>query len=85
MSRFNLYKHFLKSLSNVQVLFEGLFIDDLVSNTPVWGKKKDISRKKNIFGSIQGEIRAIKEEKEEDIIEIQVSSYGRIICNIRKI
>ena len=59
-------------------------MDDLVSNTPVRGKGKGVSRKKNTSGSIQGEVGAVEEEREEDVVEIRVSSRGRIIRNTRK-
>ena len=65
-------------------IFKELDLDDLVSNTTIQNKGKGISRKKNTTGSIQVGLGVVEEEKEEEILEVRVSSRGRIICNTRK-
>ena len=66
------------------LVFEELVLDDLISNTPIQNKGKDIPRRKNTTGSVQVGLETVEEEGEEKGSEIPMSTRGRIIRNTRK-
>ncbi len=43
---------------------------------------KDISRKKNTTKLIKGGLRTVENEREAKVLEVQISSCGRIIRNV---
>ncbi len=65
-------------------VFKELVLDGLISNTLIQNKRKGIPQKKNTTGSVQVELKMVEEEKKEKVLEVRVSTQGRIICNARK-
>ena len=47
-------------------------------------KEKGVSRQKNTTGSVQVGLGVVEEEKEEEVLEVQISSRGCINCKTRK-
>lgn len=65
-------------------IFEETISGDLGLKIPAQNKGKGVSRKKNTTGLVQGDVKLIEEWREEDILEVRVSSRGRITRNTRK-
>ena len=65
-------------------LFEDLVLDDSVSYTPDQNKGKGVPRRKNTIGSIQAGLEVLEKEREEEVLEVWISSRVRIIRNTRK-
>ena len=66
-------------------LFEELVLDDLVSHTLIQSKDKGVPRRKNITWPVHVGLGTMEEEKEENILKVQISLRGGIIWNTRKI
>ena len=77
----NAFQDFLQIEPDV---FEGLVLDGLVSNTPIQNKKKCVPRRKNITESVQVGLETMEKDRKEEVLEVQISSRGRIICNTCK-
>ena len=67
-----------------QNIFEETDLEDPGLKLPVQNKGQGVSRKKNTTGLVQGDIELIEERRKEEVLEVRVSSRGRIICNTRK-
>ncbi len=65
-------------------IFEETVLGDPGLQLPVQNKGKGVSRKKNTTGLEQGDVELIEERREEEVLEVRVSSRGRIIRNTRK-
>ncbi len=64
-------------------IFEETDFGDPDLKLPVQNKGKGVSKKKNTTGLVQGDVELI-EERREEVLEVRVSSRGRIIRNTRK-
>ena len=65
-------------------IFEETISGDLGLRIPTQNKGKGVSRTKNTTGLVQGDVELIEEGREEEVLEVRVSSRGRIIRNTRK-
>ena len=65
-------------------IFEETISGDLGLKIPTQNKGKGVPRKKNTTGLVQGDVELIEEGREEEVLEVRVSSRGRIIRNTRK-
>ncbi len=65
-------------------IFEETVLGDPGLKLPVQNKGKGVSRKKNTTGLVQGDVEMIEKRREEEVLEVRVSSRGRIIRNTRK-
>ena len=65
-------------------IFEETISGDLGLKIPAQNKGKGVSRKKNTTGFVQGDTELIEEGRGEEVLEVRVSSRGRIIRNTRK-
>lgn len=63
-------------------VFEELDLDDLVPNTPIQNKGKDVPRKKNTTRSVHVGLGTVEGKREEKVSEIWNSLQGRIIRKI---
>ena len=64
-------------------IFEETVGGDLGSKTSARNKGKGASRKKNTNALVQGDVELVGEGKEK-VLEVRVSTRGRIIRNTRK-
>lgn len=65
-------------------IFEETIPGNLGLKITAQNKGKGVSRKKNTTGLVQGDIELIEEGEEEEVLDVRVSSRGRIIRNTRK-
>ena len=65
-------------------IFEETVIGDLGSKTSARDKIKDVSRKKNTTGLVQDDGELVEKGEKEKVLEVRVSTRGRIIRNTRK-
>ena len=65
-------------------IFEETISGDLGLKIPAQNKGKGVSRKKNTTGFVKGDTELIEEGRGEEVLEVRVSSRGRIIRNTRK-
>ncbi len=65
-------------------IFEEIVVGSLGSKTSARNKGNGVSRKKNTTGLVQGGVELVGEGEKEKVLEVRVSTRGRIIRNTRK-
>ena len=75
------FQDFLQISPNI---FEETVLGDPGLKLLVQNKGKSVSRKKNTTRLVKGDVELIEERREEEVLEVRVSSRGRIIRNTRK-
>ncbi len=64
-------------------IFEETVIGDLGSKTSARDKGKGVSRKKNTAGLVKDNGELVEKDEKKKVLEVRVSTRGRIICNTR--
>ena len=65
-------------------IFEETVMGELGSKTSARNKGKGVSRKKKTAGLVQDDGELVEKGKKEKVLEVRVSTRGRIIRNTRK-
>ncbi len=66
-------------------IFEETVMGELRSKTSAWNKRKSVSRKKKTAGLVQDDGELVEKGEKENVLEVRVSTRGRIIRNTCKI
>lgn len=77
----NAFNDLLQIMPNI---FEEIVMGSLGSKISARNKGKVISRKKSTTGLVQGGVELVGEREKEKVLEVRVSTRGRIIRNTRK-
>ncbi len=75
---------FYNLLQTTPDIFEETVMSELGSKTSARNKKKGVSRKKKTSRLVQDDGELVEKEEEEKVLEVRVSTRGRIIRNTRK-
>ena len=65
-------------------IFEETVVGDLWLKTSARNKGKGESRRKNTTGLVQGDVELLGKGEREEVLEVRVSSRGRVMRNTRK-
>ncbi len=65
-------------------IFEETVMGELRSKTSARNKEKGVSRKKKTAGLVQDDGELVEKREKEKVLEVRVSTRGRIIRNSRK-